>query len=132
MKILIRSALLLGLLGSTPGAATAQDDGRDCLERTVTCYRPEYRTRTVARTVCKVVPKEIEERYHYTELVRVETPQKRTETYCTVETRQVPYRYTESVPVCSRFSKWQTLTVTWRVCGTDSHTVRMTVRSSCR
>src|SRR5205807_9050827 len=63
MKTLVRPALLFALLGGTPTLAAAQD-GCETVERTITCYRPEYRTRTVPRTVCKVVPREIQEPYH--------------------------------------------------------------------
>src|ERR1700730_11511271 len=98
MRQLFASAVLLGLLGWPAGQAAAHghdgDGGpaapvaaADCgwTGKTVTCYRPEYRTRTVQRTVNKVVSREVEERYNYTEMERVVTPEKRTETYCTVE-----------------------------------------------
>src|SRR5260370_36048216 len=113
MRKVLGSALLLGLLAGSASPASAHGRASDCgevvgpapaadcgwTEKTVTCYRPEYRTRTVPHTVCKVVPREVEERYTYTEMVRVVTPEKRSETYCTVETKEVPYRYTVCVPV---------------------------------
>src|SRR5262245_61537601 len=68
-------------------------------ERTVTAYRCEVKTRTVERTVQRVVTKEIEEPYTWTEMVAVTTPQKRTETVCTTVTKEVPYTYTVNVPV---------------------------------
>ena len=113
MRKLFGSTLLLGLLVGSASPASAHGRASDCgegvgpapaadcgwIEKTVTCYRPEYRTRTVPHTVCKVVPREVEEKYTYTEMVRVVTPEKRTETYCTVVTKEVPYRYTVCVPV---------------------------------
>src|SRR5262245_29281665 len=44
-------------------------------EQTVTAYRSEVRTRTVERTVTRVVPKQVAEGYTYPELVAVTTPQ---------------------------------------------------------
>src|SRR5437868_2296199 len=128
MRTVIGSALLLGALACLPSSAAARGllrarsdccvdvtpgccDCCDWVEKTVTCYRQEYRTRTVPHTVCKVVPREVEERFQYTELVREVRPEKRTENYCTVVTKQVPYTYTECVPVWTPEKRTETYCV---------------------
>ncbi|TMQ34774.1 MAG: hypothetical protein E6K70_05860, partial [Planctomycetota bacterium] len=92
MRKLLAFALLLALSLVALSPALARDLRRsrfaaDCeesvaapspvcnwVEQQVTCYRPEYRTRTVQRTVNRLVPKEVEETFRYTELVREVTP----------------------------------------------------------
>src|SRR5437870_8984010 len=79
------------------GAPCAPACAPQYVERTVTCYRPEYRTREVPVTVYKLVPHE--EKFTYIECVPVTRPEKRTETFCTTVTKQVPFTYTVCVPV---------------------------------
>jgi hypothetical protein len=94
-------------------------------EQTITAYRPVMKTRTVPRTINKVVGKTVQEPYTYTEMVQEVTPQKRTETYYITQTKQVPYKYTVNVPVMTPQKQMQTVnnTVTKQVPYTYNVTV---------
>src|SRR5438874_195643 len=50
-------------------------------ERVMTGYRPEYKMRNVNVTVNRVVSRNVEEKYNYTEMVPVTTAEKRTVTH---------------------------------------------------
>ena len=80
------------------------------VERTVTCYRPEFRTREVPVTVYKCVPRE--EKYTYTETVPVTKAEKRTCTYYTTVTKEVPYAYQEKVAIMKPETRTQTFYAT--------------------
>src|SRR5262245_57620975 len=98
-------------------------------ERTVTAYRCEVKTRTVERTIHRLVTKEVEVPYTWTEMVAETTPQKRTETYYTTVTKEVPYTYMVSVPVTTPEKR----TITEHVCVTKevpyTYTVNVPVMS---
>jgi hypothetical protein len=87
--------------GCAPVVACASPapSGVACVEQTVTAYRPEIRTRVVNRQVQRLVTREVEESFTYTEMVTVSTPTKRTVTTYVPRTREVPYTYSVSVPV---------------------------------
>src|SRR5262249_39477030 len=86
-------ALLHGL-GVPAGDPCAGAGGVIYMDKVITCYRAEARTRTIYRTVSRVVTREVEQQYTYAEMVPVTTMQRQTRTVYRTVTRQVPYTYT--------------------------------------
>jgi hypothetical protein len=72
------------------------------VEKTVTCYRPEWQERDVTCTVYKAIPREVVEKRTCTVMVPVITPQQRTIYICKYIPREVEREVTccRMVPVC--------------------------------
>ena len=69
------------------------------VDKVITCYRTEWKPRTVTRTVKKMVTREVEEKVTYYENLPIVTPVKQTVTKCVPVLKQVPYTYDVCVPV---------------------------------
>jgi len=69
------------------------------VDRVVTCYRAETRTRVVPVQVTRYVTETVPEKVKYVEMVQEVTPTERTETYYVCVPREVQYNYTVNVPV---------------------------------
>src|SRR4051794_21367556 len=95
--------------GEAAGAVSPfSAEGSACVEQTVTSYRQEYRQRVVPIVVNRLVSRVVEVPYTYTEMVPVSTPQRQVRTVFTTVARQVPYTYTELVPVTTPQQRTET------------------------
>jgi hypothetical protein len=112
-----------GCGSSGPGCASDCGGGVGYVEQQVTAYRTECREKEVEVTVNRMVSRVVETPYKYTENVMVTTPQKRTETFYTCQTRQVPYTYNVVVPVAMPEKR----TVTQYQCQTKTVPVTVNV-----
>src|SRR5947199_330463 len=104
MKVLLAAAVAVVCSATSDGHHRRRSDCGDCgapcgmtvsyVERQVTAYRAEWRTKPVQVTVYKMETKEIEVPYKYTVYEQVITPTKQTITKCQQVVNKVPYKYT--------------------------------------